>query len=1232
MTGSTRLTNRISNSGFALVVTVTMMVLLALLAIGLLSLSTVALRSSGSDRDLFTARANARLALTLAIGELQKSMGPDKRISANSEILGESVAKRNLMGVWQSWDPDIESSPDYENEKEQRFERWLVSTRQITESNDLGFASDSWDSDRVELLGEGAFGSTGDEEDMSFAQVIPILDSEGIDTVGGYAWHVTDESQKARVNAYRDPEAETLAERVSLAGGHRPAAHKVRGVDGSVADFLPTDESREAYERASELESKLISVDQFSLLESGSDFKPFRNFLTPYSMGLLTNVRKGGLKKDLSLALGSGRLPNELGGDDGRIYESVLDLTGDSDPFWSRLAAYHNLYKESENLTISADSDEVYDINVNEEDSGISSVEDPPRSYPVAPVMARLDIYATAVVRDRVWRNSKGIHLNFCPVITLLNPYNHSISFEKLKYDFNNIPMGVRVYVGGKNNSWYNPRIVPIGKMANAVRGETNLEHYNSDFTLYLGNWSDTRPVGSSDRTRGEITLKPGQSMIFSPYPSARASAANSLVRIYADQKWGKRDDNNRTNRNVKLAPGFRGLYSGDERLDMNPVYFPYSEYQPEHWQFLGYPLHFESNDAAGLDPELIFQVGIVDDPKTVAVRGQAGAPPELGGQPQTKFSVSSLLTTTDGQEKMVGGYEYDFNEKDKFDDMLGMPEVTIGGNTSRADNPNRALRFPNVDNRRSRLYASDMYQGLNDRYVDYNSARTFARFTLAAKTTRGGVYETGSREPAARAANVLKDGQLASKPFLNGNFAIPIAAADLSRQKRGGFPFEMSLITYGDNPGEVEDDLEILDDNEAPVLTGSTVLDGQKSGAVFDLPVGPLTAISDLRRGNVLSSQHPPYTTHPVANSKVPAMMSPSGVIERKRTGTLLDHAFLANHALYDNFFFSSVAEYDGVSVEQSWKDFLEQRNPLPARSLQPYLPADQNLEQAMEVVSDENGAYTEVAQFLMTQAPFNVNSTNVEAWKAVLSSLSDTEITFYDTLAESVDGELLVTTPMLGLNLPCARSTDPSADLFSLEGRAEHWNGYRSLSEEQVERLAEEIVEQVRLRGPFLSFSEFVNRQIGPNSANSRMGALEAAIEAAGLNEEMFSNQVDIEIANVSDTENFNFETPEMMEGNPAEGAPSWLMQGDLMKVLEPGGTVRSDTFVIRTLGQAQDSTGRVTARAYLEAVVQRVPEFVDPANQPDAVEADLIKVNEEFGRQFRLVSYRWLAPEEI
>ena len=88
-------------------------------------------------------------------------------------------------------------------------------------------------------------------------------------------------------------------------------------------------------------------------------------------------------------------------------------------------------------------------------------------------------------------------------------------------------------------------------------------------------------------------------------------------------------------------------------------------------------------------------------------------------------------------------------------------------------------------------------------------------------------------------------------------------------------------------------------------------------------------------------------------------------------------------------------------------------------------------------------------------------------------------------------------------------------------------------------------------------------------------------------------------------------------------------------MLRILEPMATVRSDTFVIRTCGEATDANGVVTSRAYAEAVVQRVPEYVNPIDRPsvnvDSV-ASASAINKAFGRRFKMTSFRWLAKQEI
>jgi type II secretory pathway pseudopilin PulG len=118
--------NNKESSGFALISSLFVMILLVMVAFAMLSLSSVEQRSSQDGRAMAEAQANARMALMVAIGELQEQMGPDQRISANAGILPPSIdgdgdpvpiANPHYMGVWDSWiagtvDPTT-VNPDY---------------------------------------------------------------------------------------------------------------------------------------------------------------------------------------------------------------------------------------------------------------------------------------------------------------------------------------------------------------------------------------------------------------------------------------------------------------------------------------------------------------------------------------------------------------------------------------------------------------------------------------------------------------------------------------------------------------------------------------------------------------------------------------------------------------------------------------------------------------------------------------------------------------------------------------------------------------------------------------------------------------------------------------------------------------------------------------------------------------------------------------------------------------
>jgi hypothetical protein len=108
------------------------------------------------------------------------------------------------------------------------------------------------------------------------------------------------------------------------------------------------------------------------------------------------------------------------------------------------------------------------------------------------------------------------------------------------------------------------------------------------------------------------------------------------------------------------------------------------------------------------------------------------------------------------------------------------------------------------------------------------------------------------------------------------------------------------------------------------------------------------------------------------------------------------------------------------------------------------------------------------------------------------------------------------------------------------------------------------------------------------------------------------------------------------EHLAGSPAgergqllSHSPGFVTQGDLLAMIGPALTARGDTFVIRTYGDfTPPGQTRPAARAWLEAVVQRVPDPVQPdAGNPAEPDSD-----SAFGRQFRIVRVKWLLPEDV
>jgi hypothetical protein len=170
------------------------------------------------------------------------------------------------------------------------------------------------------------------------------------------------------------------------------------------------------------------------------------------------------------------------------------------------------------------------------------------------------------------------------------------------------------------------------------------------------------------------------------------------------------------------------------------------------------------------------------------------------------------------------------------------------------------------------------------------------------------------------------------------------------------------------------------------------------------------------------------------------------------------------------------------------------------------------------------------------------------------------------------------------------------------------------------------------VRSRGPFLSLADFINRRPGDNGAARLLGTIQAAIEAADLNDALKGGN-----RGVASTDFANLPAPEVATAggglSRSTGIPGYLMQSDLVSTVANELTPRGDTFRIRGYGAATDTSGGVIAEAWCEAIVQRLPQYLDTADSAETEFASLTsKVNQTFGRRFQIITFQWLPREAV
>ena len=1256
-------------SGFSLVSTVAILALIALIAIGLLGLSTVTLRSSTAFDAQMEARANARLALMLALGELQQQMGPDQRISAPASILDDSVESSSYddlrhphwTGVWDSWSAGGESfgddepsehrtiagalnsgmAPAYAKNRRDHFRSWLVSLNSeqksvIESARNLALEGEvlpDAESKAVVLVGRGTSGKDADDTELVSGALLGIRpDPEsGASRSGRYAWWITDESTKARVlpDTYESGELDKgdLIARAMSAGS---TGHDVITALEELDD--QGDVARIHTRRSLELPSGEVQR-----------VRPTFHDVTPYSQGVLADVREGGLKRDLNALL---ERPIQLREqrDDFMLYR--FGRNTDRVPLQD-LAAYYQLYREQVDYVGRGARNplgrDVLQINNPDFTPGTRFRREYTNLYRM-PVPVKVQFLLSYIGKQRQRpprsepnQNRYKVHIGITPAVTLWNPYNVPLILNhgpdrSTQIRFFNLPIALRWKKVGASGSYESERPTSLSWITNRDRyGAGIFREGNADrhtgFELFVGG-------------QKPIVFAPGEVRVFSLRQTS-GPADGALI-----------EDTNQ----------YRPIREVDPGWDPNKwLELPRSDRNRDR-------LHVEQESSApngrnddGTGGALSFDA---DDRISFSVSAAENVDLANGSALQFFFRQSSVVRQGEGG---AGGTKW---MRRHYQMISRMHERGPGGRESAAARDfHRELMRKGFPGERDEIE----FPPISGREI-IGQTRPFLLVSLTAGCE---VYHDAAGDAHGR--------RFASRPFLHST---PIVACSfVDREDHDSFYHHGWNWWVQDINSVFEAAVQVDPNNVNSYYGGGYSAEyGTTHLVQQEVPLTPLHSIAalsharlggyslaneDLGPGAGETRVSYQATTATGANGLFPHMVQAIGnsyahpyLAEDRAVGSwtrhysqangpknipMVDHSYLANKALWDDYFFSSIAphlvelyeEDQNMEAEEIARRAFFGEGLLPNRRLVPYRGG-----MTENLLGDFFGSDTaaleradRIASHLLVRGPFNVNSTSVDAWRALFSSLREKAVaTLPLEDAMSPDAPIRAETPGGSPVAPVSVANGVSYEGSSSDPiEAEQWLAWRSLTEREIDELAEAMVEQVKRRGPFLSLSEFVNRRLGGGDRElSVKGALQSALDDPDVSvNQGFRDPV----RSFSEREVSRLDPvfPEALEGPVAYGSAAYVDQADILRNLGAQLTPRGDTFVVRAYGDSLDPTGKVQARAWCEAVVQRVPEYLqstgDRADPAHRRQAELVsEVNRRFGRRFRVIQFRWLAAEEV
>ncbi|HSI09082.1 MAG TPA: hypothetical protein VK985_10905 [Rariglobus sp.] len=1262
--------------GFALLITITLLAFLVLLLVSLASLTRVETQVAGNNQQLAQARQNALMALNLALGQLQKTAGPDQRVTTRADLQplattatpspyptidpasGTSLtattatALSNIDTYWRAsrnrqwtgaWRNSNNDPATYDSNNPAKYnpvavlQSWLVSGNENATTGDTfkpsdtvtGLTAASTALDRIldavnrphRLLVKASAGVTT-AADLARAVTAPeiaitatnVPGTDGTATpVGHYAWWVGDEGVKARANLVdpyaKAPSGETPAEKLTRETTRRQSAQRpaIEAMTTTGTDGLGS-----AYPANSADLLKILTPDQLRCLSAASTFpdelKSRYHDLSVSSRGVLADVKNGGLKADLSYLFGLPNLtdfrtalrayygtnaiaplnPNPAIAS--QLANSLINPLATVRATFPTMAVDGGNFAAATQFGYTSSWEQLWSFanqgsSFNAAGQATSRIQTATEHglYPLiiqTKMFYRLRFEGGSAVADpdgTMVNRTGTMYVDTLPLFVLANPY--AVPLAAAEY---------QVRVAGSS-----PQLV-FGKIESDA---TTPPSPTTDFStvaypVYTPTWAGNRIFFL--RTTG---MAAGEAQVFTIDPDP---AVNTTI-----------DGEDR----ILVA---RQTGNSVAQMDSKPVYM---------------------KNAVDPSPALTYRVGTTASPyppvtipadqthvalrlgrssiNTILFQGYVPGDPQ-GYLKLLQYTAAQVFTA---DAEYTSGENYIFLVDPMSDGIRqGGGVNSIVNQPPTTDRP--AAKPPNVG---SVFFSHQQAPFLQVNY----------RTNQIMWTGNDGI--PNSSHPLEWARRFTKTGATGSvgttpNPWFTANLLLPDNATTSTANVRWG------LVNIGEGNTQTTPPASIGGANA--LVPGSPTYNAGFYNYLYDIPRPgqPLASLGQLQHFNTtgyyplttgpsqVSSLSSWQTNYAFANSYPQPRVPRDKLFEYKNSAPVTVHyhfdgSSIWNDIFWDRFTFSTYPQTGSF-------DFATGK--LPNSRYTPFRdPAAAPWTAAASFRGDGNPATAANARVaasnLLVNGAFNINSTSVEAWKAVLSSLKNVR----------VGTEAAPSAPFARTLTPAAGSTGAATGTS-----ANSWAGFRDLSAADLQSLAEEIVIQVRKRGPFLSLSDFVNRRLitaADDPLNLGLsGPLQSAIDAT-INQPSrlapaFNTKSSVSSTNpVTAARSAAIAEAGYILPASLAGFPGYLLQGDVLSALGASLSARSDTFTIRTYGDTVNAvTKEVIGRAWCEAIVQRLPDYVD--GTPAVSTPTVGSAAETFGRRFQIISFRWLNPDEV